>query len=286
MNIFNPVVRLFDKFLKFLKTDRDTFMTFVLLLVTVFLLVDRCTELLLMIFTGVAYNYWGPIAYAATYLVIIFAFNFSFASKYCKSDDDKVSWLLVYCICLYVLTICMLTEWVNKLIWIDLLKPALSSIAIAIPLGTFGGFFHKMYNSVNDSQIVRDSISDYNGISIADSKNGFGAYTDEILIGEEKEHGRTMKLSEKRRFESTLVVGVSGSGKTTLIFEPWIAQDIAKKFFYKQQSKTLAYSALKAGIATLDAPYDNDYINKNFSLNMIKPAQISIQRFRINIPSS
>ena len=193
MNIFNPVVRLFDKFLKFLKTDRDTFMTFVLLLVTVFLLVDRCTELLLMIFTGVAYNYWGPIAYAATYLVIIFAFNFSFASKYCKSDDDKVSWLLVYCICLYVLTICMLTEWLNKLIWIGLLslpnyttigtefayllKPALSSIAIAIPLGTFGGFFHKMYNSVNDSQIVRDSISDYNGISIADSKNGFGAYS-------------------------------------------------------------------------------------------------------------
>ena len=288
MKIFNPILNLFDKFLKFLKTDRNTFVTYVLLLITVFLLVDRCTELLLMIFTGVAYSYWGPIAYAAAYLVIIFAFNIAFSSKYVASDDDKVSWLLVYCICLYILTICMLSEWLNKLIWIGLLslpnyttigtefayliKPALSSIALAIPLGTFSGFFHKMYNSVNDSQIVRDSISDYNGISLADNNNGWGSYTDQIILGPDKEHGKTIRLSEKRRFESTLVVGVSGSGKTTLIFEPWIAQDIAKKFFYKQQSKTLAYSALKAGIASLDAPYDNDYINQNFSLNMIKPA--------------
>ena len=296
MKLFNPIVSLIDKFLKFLKTDRNTFATYILLLVTVFILVDRCTELLLMIFTGVAYSYWGPIAYTGAYLVIIFAFNFAFGSKYVASDDDKVSWFLVYCICLYILTICMLSEWINKLIWIGLLslpnystigtefayliKPALSSIALAIPLGTFSGFFHKMYNNVNDSVIVRDSISDYNGISLADSSVGWGSYTDQIIIGPDKEHGKTIKLSEKRRFESTLVCGVSGSGKTTLIFEPWIAQDIAKKFFYKQQSKTLAYSALKAGIASLDAPYDNDYINQHFTLNMIKPADNKTNIFK------
>lgn len=33
----------------------------------------------------------------------------------------------------------------------------------------------------------------------------------------------------------------------------------------------MAYTALKTGIATLKYPYTNDYINKNFSLNMLTP---------------
>ena len=35
----------------------------------------------------------------------------------------------------------------------------------------------------------------------------------------------------------------------------------------------MGYTALKTGIATLNCPYDNDYINKNFSLTMITPVQ-------------
>lgn len=285
-----------DKFLKFLKTDRNTFFTFILLLITIYCLVDRVTEFLLIVFTGVAYQYWSPFAYAFAYLVLIFGFQFSFSSKYVKSDDDKVSWLIVYCICLYILTMCMLTEWINAAAWVGLLslpnygvigtqfayliKPALSSIAISIPLATVRGFFNKMYVDVADTPLVRDSISDYDGISLADNSIGYGEYTDEIHLGNDKEHGKSIVLPEKRRFEATLVVGVSGSGKTTLIFEPWIAQDISKKFFYKQQAKTLAYSALKAGIATLDAPYDNKYINDNFNLYMIKPVPTKINLFK------
>ena len=52
-----------DKFLKKLNTDRNTFATYTLTLITVYLAIDRIVEILLMIFTGVSYSYWGPIKY-------------------------------------------------------------------------------------------------------------------------------------------------------------------------------------------------------------------------------
>ena len=52
-----------DKFLKFLKTDRNTFVTYILSLISAYILVDRLVELMFMIFTGVSYSYWGPIEY-------------------------------------------------------------------------------------------------------------------------------------------------------------------------------------------------------------------------------
>ena len=120
---------------------------------------------------------------------------------------------------------------------------------------------------------MKDSIFDYDGISLADKSVGIGPYTTELFIGTDKDHGHDVKLSEIRRFDSTLVVGVSGAGKTSLIFEPWVAQDISKKYFYRESSKTLAFTALKTGIATLNVPYDNDYLNHNFSLNMLVPVE-------------
>ena len=35
----------------------------------------------------------------------------------------------------------------------------------------------------------------------------------------------------------------------------------------------MGYTALKTGIANLNCPYTNDYINKNFNLNMLTPIQ-------------
>ena len=43
-------MKLIDKFLKKLNTDRNTFVTYILTLVTVYLAVDRIVEMLLMIF--------------------------------------------------------------------------------------------------------------------------------------------------------------------------------------------------------------------------------------------
>lgn len=279
----------FDKLLKVLKTDRNTFLTYTFLLISIYIIVDRLVEFLLIVFTGVASNYWGPIKYAIGFAFPVFTFLFSMSSKYIKCDDDKLGWFYAYCISLYILIITMLTEWINKLCWIGLLslpgyttlvnefafliRPALSSIAIALPLSTWFILFKKLYAGVNDTKLFKDSIFDYDGINLSDKSIGWGPYTNEIFIGTDKDHGNNVKLPEIRRFESTLVVGISGAGKTSMIFEPWIAQDISKKFFFKESSKTLAFAALKAGIATLNAPYNNTYINENFSLNMLSPVE-------------
>ena len=77
-----------------------------------------------------------------------------------------------------------------------------------------------------------------------------------------------------------LVVGISGSGKTSLIFEPMIAKDIDKKYQYRETAKELAFVSLKAGLSNLTCPYDNDYINNNFNLNMIQPKESKIRVFQ------
>lgn len=280
-------MKVLDKFLKFLKTDRNTFFTYILTLASIYIIVDRLVEFLLILFTGVASVYLGPIQYAIAFLFPIFAFLFSSSSKFITCDDDKLGWFYAYCIALYLLTITMLTEWINEGLWLGLLslpgyktiatefgyliKPALSSLAIMLPLTTGFKLFDWLYKNVNKTKDLRDSIFDYNGISLAPKSNAVGPYTTEIFVGIDKDHGNNVKLPEIRRFESTLVVGVSGAGKTSLVFEPWVAQDISKKYFYRESSKTLAVAALKTGIATLNAPYDNNYINRNFSLNMLLP---------------
>ena len=45
-----------------------------------------------------------------------------------------------------------------------------------------------------------------------------------------------------------------------------IARDIEKKYFFRETSKELGFTALKTRIAVLNKPYSNDYLNKNFSL--------------------
>ena len=70
-----------DKFLKKLNTDRNTFATYTLTLITVYLAIDRIVEILLMIFTGVSYSYWGPIKYTFALACPVFAYLFSGASK-------------------------------------------------------------------------------------------------------------------------------------------------------------------------------------------------------------
>lgn len=273
-------MKVLDKFLKLLKTDRNTFFTYVFEMITFYLLIDRLAEFCLIVFTGVASFYWGPIRYAIALIFPVFTFLFSMSSKFIKSDDDKLPWFYKYCIELYIFIVVMAVEWFNKLCWVglislpgyttivsefsNLIKPAFSAIALALPLTTWHILFEKLYMGVNDSKKYRDSIFDYDGINLADTSVGWGPYTNEIFIGTDKDHGNDIKLPEIRRYESTLVVGISGAGKTSLVFEPWVAQDISKKFFFKESAKTLAIAALKTGIASLNAPYDDAYVNKNF----------------------
>lgn len=56
-----------------------------------------------------------------------------------------------------------------------------------------------------------------------------------------------------------------------MLFEPMIARDMEKKYIFNELSKEMGFTALKTGIATLNCPYDNSYLNENFNLNMLRP---------------
>ena len=278
-----------DKFLKVLKTDRNTFATYILTLLSVYILVDRLVELVILFLTGISVSYWGPIKYTFAMACPVFAFLFSGASKFANSKDTKIALFNVYCIALYIVGISMVTQWINALCWLllislpnyvelitnfsELIKPAFQALAIYLPLTTFYGVFKFLFFKVNDILAIRRSICDYGGISLSDKSKGWGAYTCEVTVCTNKQNGKPAKIAESRRFESMLVVGVSGSGKTSMIFEPMIARDLEKKFSFMQASKELGITALKTGTAILNRPYDNNYLNKNFNLNMLTPVE-------------
>ena len=59
-----------------------------------------------------------------------------------------------------------------------------------------------------------------------------------------------------------------------------VARDIDKKFFFRSTAKEMGFTALKTGIANLNAPYNNDYLNKNFNLNMLSPNSNKLDLFK------
>ena len=238
-------LKIFDSFLKLLKTDRNTFFTYILTLVTIYLTIDRVVEILLMIFTGIGCSYWSPIGYAFAFACPIFAFLFSCSSKFAKSEDSKLSFFFLYIIALYILILSMANQMINSAGWLlllsapsyvkiateysSLIAPAFRAISIYLPLTTFYPLIKWLMTTVNDTKDIRESIYDYGGINLSNAKSpATGQYSCEIKICTDKSSGKDVKLAEDRRFESMLVVGVSGSGKTSLIFEPMIAKDLDK----------------------------------------------------------
>lgn len=274
-----------DKLIKLLKTDRNTFFTYILTLLTVYILVDRFSELLLMCFTGISVSYWGPIKYTFALACPVFAFLFSGQSAFASSHLIKLTFVYVYVIALYTIGISMAVQWINFIGWLLLLsvpnyvglvtefsyliKPAFQALALYLPLVTFYPVFKFFFAGVNDSKPLRDSINDYQGIDLSNKKAGTGKYYCENIIGTDDKDGKNALIPERRRFEAMAVIGASGSGKTSLIFEPMIARDLEKKLFFFEISKEMGFAALKSGIANLNKPYDNKYLNENFSLNMI-----------------
>lgn len=285
-----------DKFLKKLKTDRNTFATYILTLLSIYIVIDRVVEILLIGFSGISVSYWGPIKYTLALACPVFAFYFSYASKFVTHQTIKLSFLYLYITILYLIVISMLIQWANKIGWLllfsvpnytyiistfmDLIKPAFSALAWYIPICSFYPLFKFLYMKVHDIKDVRDSIFDYGGIDLSNKTEGTGPYTCEMVLCKDNASSKIVKIPENRRYESMLVVGNSGSGKTSMIFEPMIARDMEKKYFLKEASKEIGFTALRTGLANLNSPYANDYVNENFSLNMLTPVSSKEKIFK------
>ncbi len=280
-------MKIIDKFLKKLGTSRNTFATYVLTLLTVYLAVDRIVEFMLMLFTGVSYSYWGPLMYTFALACPIFAFLFSGSSEFASTKKRKVTLFNIYIIGLSVIAISMFIQWLNLGAWLllvfnpgyvdlvtdfsDLVRPAFTSLTLLLPVLIIPKVFNFLYFGVNDSKDMTQSIWDYGGIDLSDKKEGHGPYTCDIYLCQNSETAAQITIPETSRYQSMFVCGASGTGKTSLVYEPLIARDLEKKFFFREVAKEMGFTALKTGIATLTKPYDNDYLNANFNLNMLAP---------------
>lgn len=280
-------MKIIDKFLSKLGTSRNTFATYIFTLLTIYIAVDRIAEFLLMLFSGVSYSYWGPFKYTIALACPMLAFAFSFSSEFVKNKKDKVTLFYIYAISLTLITISMFTQWLNMGAWLllicnpgyvdlvtnfsDLVRPALTSITILFPVLIIPKVFDFLYFGVNDSKDMTRSIWDYSGIDLSDKKSGHGPYTCEVFFCQDYETSDMITIPEASRYQSMFVCGGSGSGKSSLVFEPLIAKDLDRKYFFREVSKEMGYTALKTGIAVLNKPYDNDYLNTNFNLNMLTP---------------
>lgn len=281
-------MKIIDKFLKKLNVNRNTFVTYILVLITIYLMVDRIVEVLLIVFTGVSYSYWGPIQYTLALACPLFAFLFSGKSEFATSSAQKVSIFNVFVISFATIAISMFVQWLNMGVWLflvsvpgyvdlvtnfsELFRPALTAIALFIPIVMGYKVFDFLYFDVNDSKDETRSIWDYGGIDLSNTKEGHGPYTCEVFFCKNKETGKTIIIPESSRYQSTFVCGGSGTGKTSLVFEPLIARDLERKFFFREVSKEMGFTALKTGIAYLNKPYDNEYLNGHFNLNMLSPS--------------
>ena len=289
-------MKLIDKFLSKLGASRNTFATYILTLISVYLCVDRIVEFLLMVFTGVSYSYWGPLMYTFALACPVFAFLFSGASEFASNNKKKVSLFYIYVIALSTIAISMFVQWLNIGAWLllvsnpgyvdlvtdfsDLIRPALTSLAIFLPILIVPRIFKFLFFGVNDSLDMTRSIWDYRGIDLSDKKIGHGPYTCDVFLTQNSETGEMITIPEVSRYQSMFVCGGSGSGKTSLIYEPLIARDLDRKFFYREVSKEMGFTALKTGIATLNAPYDNDYLNEHFNLNMLVPNSYKLDVYK------
>lgn len=283
------MMKLIDKLLKKLNVNRNTFFTYILTLISFYICIDRVVEMLLMIFTGVSSSYWGPFKYTLALACPAFAFAFSGKSSFANNRASKVTLFYTYLIAIYIIATSMFTQWLNAGLWVlflsvpnyanivtefpSLVRHAFCAVSIYIPLTTFYPFIvHRIILGIDDSSEMIKSIWDYTGIDLSDSSIKHTAYMCDVNFVYDYYTGKKITYSEAARYRSLLVCGSSGTGKTARVFEPMIAQDIEKKYFFKEASKELGFTALKTGIATISVPYSNEYLNKNFNLNMLTPA--------------
>ena len=115
-------MKIIDKFLKKLNASRNTFVTYILTLISVYIVVDRLVELLFMIFTGVSVSYWGPFKYTLAMACPIFAYLFSPSSEFATSKNMKVTLFYTYVVGLYVIALSMFVQWINRGVWLLLIS--------------------------------------------------------------------------------------------------------------------------------------------------------------------
>ncbi len=294
--LLNPI----DAILKPFKINLNAFFSYVFGIIAVCLTFDRLVELICVIFTGQFVTYWSPFMYTVAMFCIVAAYSILCASPYCKTITQPVTFYVYYSIAFRIVASTMIAQWINQLVWMflmsfsnfkyiaanmpEIIAPAVTSLTMLFPLFEIKKAIYYYIDDVMDaSQDWIDSFEDFKGFKLVSAKSNIktpDTFMCNAQICIDDKTGVPAVIPEKKRFEAVLVEGATGTGKTATIVEPMCAMDLERKFFFREISKRLAFNALHAGIATLNVPYDNDYLNKTFTLSYIKPKDSRLKEYK------
>jgi hypothetical protein len=192
----------------------------------------------------------------------------------------------------------MIITWVNVSIWWlitklpnyamvyktypELFAPAIKTLSFIIPFIAIFRVVDYFFLIYRDEDLPK-AIAGFNGLSTKTTIKDTGVFSCSTVICRQKGSNALVVVPEKKRYEATLVQGATGTGKTATVLLPMSALDLEKKYFFREYSKKLGYSLLKKGIAYMNGPYDNEYINNNFSMKYIKPKRGLEEQFYLQV---
>lgn len=286
--------------LKPFKINLNDFFTYVFTLLSLYYTVDRLVELFNLMFTGQCVSYWSPIKYTFALFCIVAAYSFYCASTMCTTILLPMKKYVRYSILFRIICTVMAAQWVNELAWLilmhfpsfkgiastmpEIVLPAIRALSLLLPFLSLRGALDYYINDVMDAdQDWIDSFEDFKGIKLQTTKS-MKKTPDTFLCNAyiclDDKTGKPAVIPEKKRFEATFVQGATGTGKTSMVVEPMCAMDLERKYFFREVSKKLGFNALQAGLATLNVPYSNEFLNQNFTLSYLKPRDGKVSEYK------
>ena len=298
--IINLIVTPFEAMLKPFKINLNEFFAYIFSIICVYLAVDRLFEFVHVFLTGEFVNYWSMWMYILAIACPVIGFQLLCGSPKNNTLTAPMHFFVFYSLCLYVIVISMISQWSNEVIWFLLMQlrnfryiainlpetitPAVGCLSVLGAVSTFRTVWGYYIGNVvdGDSEWI-ESFEEWPGYKLKSkkaSKDTPAAFLCDAPICVDDKLGELIYIPEKKRFEAVLVEGATGTGKTATIVEPMCANDIEKKYFFRELSKKLGYNALQAGLATLRVPYSNDFLNRNFTLSFLKPRDNRINDYK------
>lgn len=270
-----------------IKIKPNKLITYLLYAITAILVLFSLSRMLgFIIGSSRIANNISPYLYTLFICMPVLAYSFYVNSGLAKSDLHRINMFIATCTMLGVIVGNMACTWLSNAFWWlvqlipgyeevsrlfpELFSPAIKTLCLAIPFVSVFKITDYFLLIFRDEDLPK-AIAGFEGLSLSNSVKETGAFTCETTICKAKGTSLPVIVPEKKRYESTLVQGATGTGKTSMVLLPMSALDLEKKFFFREFSKKIGYSMLKKGVAYMNGPFNNEYINQNFSLTFLRP---------------
>jgi len=244
---------------------------------------------------------WTSYEYTLALLLPLAGFAYFCSSKYTKNTNNRLKMYVVTYILIAILFFCMLAQIANSLVWLILNVIGIKGQALQHALLNISGFDQKLIAAVRaftlyipfsivplsvpivfslfDNEHPINKLKSLTILSSSSSSKPMTAPKCDVKICNDLSTNSPIIITEERRMETVLVQGATGTGKTSTCLLPMCASDLELKRKYKDSAKKIVMEALENGYAFVNAPYDNESLNKYFSLKFIEPVRGKEDKF-------